>query len=375
LQEGSRAGSNRYRHIFRLGLGLASVLALVLLRKVLIPFILAAFLSYMLEPPVGFLNRRGMSRAGAIALVYLAIFTAAVLLGVYFIPRFFQDLREISMAIPKYAQALAQLSERAYQVGKEYNVPEGFVQGIAGALSRLETRLVGAGEGLVQAILSSVSLVPHILLAPVIAYYILRDINKWRHNTLLRMSRYPLHYMDLVRDIDRVFAGFIRGQSLVALFVTIMVWAASILLKLRYGAVLGVISGLGEFIPYFGPVIGSIPILVVAFLSSPITGLWALVLVGFIQWFDSTVLVPRVTGERVGLHPLWVIFAIFAGGELLGFWGIFLAVPLAGAFNPSTMRPFFSLPDLSTGFRKTVRLFCRVKRIWQEYTAGCRNFR
>lgn len=333
MQEGSRAGSNRYRHIFRLGLGLASVLALVLLRKVLIPFILAAFLSYMLEPPVGFLNRRGMSRAGAIALVYLAIFTAAVLLGVYFIPRFFQDLREISMAIPKYAQALAQLSERAYQVGKEYNVPEGFVQGIAGALSRLETRLVGAGEELVQAILSSVSLVPHILLAPVIAYYILRDINKWRHNTLLRMSRYPLHYMDLVRDIDRVFAGFIRGQSLVALFVTIMVWAASILLKLRYGAVLGVISGLGEFIPYFGPVIGSIPILVVAFLSSPITGLWALVLVGFIQWFDSTVLVPRVTGERVGLHPLWVIFAIFAGGELLGFWGIFLAVPLAGIFR------------------------------------------
>ena len=93
------------------------------------------------------------------------------------------------------------------------------------------------------------------------------------------------------------------------------------------------ISGLGEFIPYFGPAIGSIPILVVAFLNSPVTGLWALALVAFIQWFDSSVLVPRVTGERIGLHPLWGIFAIFAGGELLGFWGIFLAVPLAGIFR------------------------------------------
>ncbi len=306
---------------------------LVLLRKVLIPFILAAFLSYMLEPPVGFLHRRGMSRTGAIASVYLIIFTVALLLGVYFVPRFFNDLREISTEIPKYIEAIQQLSTRGYELGRQYNVPEGFVQGVANALARLETQLVSAGEGLVQAILSSASFVPYVLLAPVIAYYILRDINKWRHQAVIRMSGYPLHYMDLVRDIDRVFAGFIRGQSLVALFVTMMVWTASILLRLKYGAVLGVISGLGEFIPYFGPAIGSIPILVVAFLNSPVTGLWALALVGLIQWFDSSVLVPRVTGERIGLHPLWVIFAIFAGGELLGFWGVFLAVPLAGLFR------------------------------------------
>jgi predicted PurR-regulated permease PerM len=333
LQEGSQADYSRRRHIIYWGLVIASVLVLVLLRKVLIPFILAAFLSYMLEPPVGFLHRRGMSRTGAIASVYLIIFTVALLLGVYFVPRFFNDLREISTEIPKYIEAIQQLSTRGYELGRQYNVPEGFVQGVANALARLETQLVSAGEGLVQAILSSASFVPYVLLAPVIAYYILRDINKWRHQAVIRMSGYPLHYMDLVRDIDRVFAGFIRGQSLVALFVTMMVWTASILLRLKYGAVLGVISGLGEFIPYFGPAIGSIPILVVAFLNSPVTGLWALALVGLIQWFDSSVLVPRVTGERIGLHPLWVIFAIFAGGELLGFWGVFLAVPLAGLFR------------------------------------------
>ncbi|HHT85241.1 MAG TPA: AI-2E family transporter [Firmicutes bacterium] len=336
MQEGSHAGKSKREYIKYLiypGIIIVSILVLVLLRKVLIPFIIAAFLSYILEPPVGFLNRRGLSRTAAISLVYLIIFTTALLIGLYFVPRFLRDLREISSEIPKYIETIEHLSARTYELGREYNLPEGFVQGVAKALSRLETRLVSAGEGLVQGIFSSAGFVPYLLLAPVIAYYILRDINKWRHQALIRMSAYPLHYMDLVRDVDRVFAGFIRGQSLVALFVTMMVWIAATLLKLRYGAVLGVISGLGEFIPYFGPAIGSIPILVVAFLNSPVTGLWALALVAFIQWFDSSVLVPRVTGERIGLHPLWVIFAIFAGGELLGFWGIFLAVPLAGIFR------------------------------------------
>jgi len=336
LQEGSQAGTSRrqravyLRAVVYLGIIIVLAVLLALLRKVLIPFIIAAFLSYILEPPVDLINRRGMSRSAAISLVYLTIFTAALVLGLYFVPRFFGDLREISAEIPKYVESIRDVAARAYELGREYNLPEDFVQGVTKALFRLETRLAGAGEALVQGIVSSAGFVPYLVLAPVIAYYILRDINKWRREILITMSHHPLYYMDLVRDIDRVFAGFIRGQSLVALFVTVTVWIMSTLLQLKYGAVLGVISGLGEFIPYFGPAIGSMPILVVAFLKSPVTGLWALALVGFIQWFDSSVLVPRVTGERIGLHPLWVIFAIFAGSEFFGFWGIFLAVPLAG---------------------------------------------
>lgn len=330
-QEGSLAEDTRRKKIISFGFIAAFILLFtVLVRGVLAPFILAAFLSYVLEPPVTFFHRRGMSRSGAIGFVYLIIFTSAVLLGLYFVPRFFEDLRELSMAIPKYIESIQHFSAKTHELSREFNVPEGFLQGVTNALAGLETQLVSAGERSVQVFFSSAGLVSYILLAPVIAYYILRDINKWRHKAVIRMSGYPIHYMDLVRDMDKVFAGFIRGQSLVALFVAVTVWIVSILLRLRYGAVLGVISGLGEFIPYFGPAIGNLPLLVVAFLKSPVTGLWALGLVGFIQWFDSSVVVPRVTGERIGLHPLWVIFAIFAGGEIFGFWGIFLAVPLAG---------------------------------------------
>jgi predicted PurR-regulated permease PerM len=318
------------RAIFLALFALTICVFLIFVRGILAPFILAAFLSYVLEPPVSFFQRRGMSRSGAIGFVYLVIFTAVVLIGLYFVPRFFQDLGELSQAIPGYVKRVQEFSARTYRLSETYNIPKGFTKGVTNALTGLEAHLVNAGEKSVQYVFSSATLVSYLFLAPVIAFYILRDINKWRHKAVITMAGHPLPYVDFVRDVDRVFAGFIRGQSLVALFVATMVWMLSIVLGLKFGAVLGVISGLGEFIPYFGPAIGNLPLLVTAFLKSPVTGLWALALVAIIQWFDSSIMVPRVTGARVGLHPLWVIFAIFAGGELFGFWGIFLAVPLAG---------------------------------------------
>jgi len=197
-------------------------------------------------------------------------------------------------------------------------------------LTEIESFLDRAAEKMVSYVFSSITLISYIVIAPIIAYYILKDINKWRQKSLVFFAKYPLPYMDLLRDIDHVLGGFVRGQSIVALFVMLMVWLASALLGLKYGAVFGVIGGLGEFVPYFGPIVAAIPLLTTAFLKSPTTGIWAVLLLVVIQWFDSNVLVPRVTGPRVGLHPIWIIFSLLAGEELLGIWGIFLAVPLAG---------------------------------------------
>ena len=271
-----------------------------------------------------------MSRPAAIIFLYLIIFTSLAFLGLYFLPRFFGDLNELSERLPEYTQILGNCLLYAREMGAKYNLPASFVDGAARAVSGFEGYLTELGEKSLKIVFSSTLFLSYIFLAPVISYYILRDINKWRHKAIVKMSQYSIHYMDLIRDLDKVFAGFIRGQSLVAFFVTVMVWIVSILLGLKYGAVLGVISGLGEFIPYFGPALGNAPLLLVAFLKSPVTGLWALGLVAFIQWFDSTIVVPKITGERIGLHPLWVIFALFAGGSIFGPWGIFLAVPLAG---------------------------------------------
>ncbi|QUL98082.1 MAG: AI-2E family transporter [Candidatus Fermentithermobacillus carboniphilus] len=300
------------------------------MRGILAPFVIAAFLSYVLEPVVSTIHRWGIPRARAILFVYLLLFSAAFLLGVYFIPGFIRDVRELSAALPQYIESLERLSVRTREIANRYDLPPGLERGVLNALGRLDDSLDRAGEKLVSYVFSSLTILSYVVVAPIIAYYILRDINKWRQKSLVFFARHPLPYLDLFRDIDRVLGGFVRGQSIVALFVMLMVWVASVVLGLKYGAVLGVIGGLGEFIPYFGPIIAAVPMLTVAFLKSTVTGFWALGFILVIQWIDSNLIVPRVTGPRVGLHPLWIIFSLLAGGELLGFWGIFLAVPAAG---------------------------------------------
>jgi predicted PurR-regulated permease PerM len=116
----------------------------------------------------------------------------------------------------------------------------------------------------------------------------------------------------------------------VAAIVAVLVSGAAYVLGLRYGVVLGLVAGLGEFVPIFGPLFASIPVVLSGFMKSFSTGIWTLGVVAAIQWLDSNIIVPRVTGSRIGLHPLWILFSLMAGGRLLGFWGLFLGVPIAG---------------------------------------------
>ncbi len=288
-----------------------------------------------------------MSRSVAIYLVYFALFIFIVLTSLYFVPGFVKDLQDIAETMPGHLEIFQRFMTNIYGIGSQFKIPTSFLDGIASAISNLENQFIIYGEKSVEMVFLSAEVIWYLLLTPMITYYILRDINMWRHKITIKMAEYPLHYMNVIKDIDRVFAGFIRGQSLIALFVAIMVWLVTIALKLKYGAVLGVLSGLGEFIPYLGPAIGNIPLICVAFLKSPTTGFWALGLIAFIQWFDSSVMVPRVTGERVGLHPLWVIFAVLAGSQIFGRWGVFLAVPLAGIFRVLLKFVSICLDDLT----------------------------
>ncbi len=299
-------------------------------RAVLPPFIIAAFLSYVLEPLVTLVQRRRVSRARAILLVYAALALALALFVVYFVPAFARDVQGLAGQVPRLIGVVQSYAASARETVIRYNLPRGLERGLIDILRRIEEVLNNIGDNAYSHFLSSATILSYVVVAPVITYYILKDINKWRQRALVAMSRYPLPYVDLLRDIDQVLTGFVRGQSIVAASVTLMMWVALAILGIRFGAALGLLAGLAEFIPFFGPFIAGVPVALLAFMKSPATGVWSLVFVAVIQWIDSNLIVPRVTGPRVGLHPLWIIFSLFAGGELMGFWGLFLAVPVAG---------------------------------------------
>jgi predicted PurR-regulated permease PerM len=299
-------------------------------RGVFPPFILAGFISYVLEHPVSVVQRRGVPRARAILLVYGILLMALVLFVVYFIPAFVRDIRGLAGQVPALINLVQQYSATVRDTVIRYNLPAGLERGVIKALQRAEAFLAGIGDNVFSYFLSSATVVSYIVVAPVIAYHILKDINRWRQRALIYLARYQLPYVDLLRDVDRVLTGFVRGQTIVAAVVGGATWIGMTILGVRFAAALGLLVGIGEFIPFFGPIAAGTLAVVLCFLKSPATGLWGLALLLAIQWVDANLIVPRVTGPRVGLHPIWIMFALLAGGEILGFWGLFLAIPAAG---------------------------------------------
>ena len=248
----------------------------------------------------------------------------------YFVPAFVRDIQGLAGQVP----GLISMVQHYYAVLQEtvvrHNLPAGLERGLVNSLQKVEAVLAAAGDNVFAYFLSSATMLSHLVIAPVIAYYILKDINRWRQRALVSLARYPLPYVDLLRDVDQVITGFVRGQATVAAIVATMVWIGLTALGVRFSAALGLLAGLGEFIPFFGPIAAAVPVVLLAFMKSPAIGFWALVTVVVIQWIDGNIIVPRITGPRVGLHPVWMLFALLAGGELMGFWGLVLAIPTAG---------------------------------------------
>lgn len=294
------------------------------------PFILAGFLSYVLEHPVSLVQRKGVPRARAILVVYAILLMAITLFVVYFVPAFVRDIRGLAGQVPVLINLVQQYSNTVRDTVVRYNLPAGLERGVIKALQRAEAFLAGIGDNIFSYFLSSATVLSYIVVAPVIAYHILKDINRWRQRALVSLAKYQLPYVDLLRDVDQVLTGFVRGQTIVASVVGVSVWIGMTLLGVKFAAALGLLAAIGEFIPFFGPIGAAIPVVALSFMKSPATGFWAIALLLAIQWIDANLIVPRVTGPRVGLHPIWILFALLAGAELLGFWGLFIAIPSAG---------------------------------------------
>ncbi|MCL4370406.1 MAG: AI-2E family transporter, partial [Chloroflexi bacterium] len=137
-------------------------------------------------------------------------------------------------------------------------------------------------------------------------------------------------FRGLVRDLDAVLSGFVRGQLLVASSVGLMAGVATWLLGLRYAVVIGVLAGVADVIPYFGPVIGALPAVLLGLAVSPWRALQVTLAFVIIQQLENAVVGPLLIGDQVRLHPLVVIFAVLVGGTLAGVWGMLLAVPAVG---------------------------------------------
>ncbi len=326
----------------RLGFWLAVVAAggglLYVLSEVLMPFVAGMLVAYFLDPVADKLEEKGCSRTVATSLITAAFFIVAVALLLLLIPLLQGQASDFASRVPKYLGAL-----------REHAGPllEWLTEGLAGEDGGLSDAAGGyAGQVLTwagavlqkiwsggMALLNVLSLA---LITPLVAFYLLRDWDRIvaRIDALLPRDQAPV-VRQQVAEIDRTMAGFVRGQATVCLILGTFYGVGLTIVGLDFGLLVGLGTGLISFIPYFGMLVGlavGFGIAVVQFSGwVPIALVAAVFAVG--QLIEGNFLTPKLVGEKVGLHPVWIIFALLAGGALFGFTGVLLSVPVAAAIG------------------------------------------
>lgn len=313
------------------------VLALVLLRDVLLPFIAGIVLAYLLDPLADRLQKLGFSRLIATILILVLFVVLFVLAMVILAPLLANQLAAFVSNLPSYAERLQALL-------KEQGAPllQRFGAGTLAAEAQNSLGdIVKEGASWIGKVLSSlwsggqavVSLFALLVITPVVTFYLLVDwddmiakVDSWLprdHRAVIR---------ELARQMDRAIAGFIRGQAIVCVLLGLFYAVGLSLLGVNFGALIGLISGLLSFIPYVGSLTGlllSVGVALVQFWPDWVMPLAALAVFVAGQFIEGNILAPKFVGEAVGLHPVWLMFALLAFGSLFGFVGLLVAVPVA----------------------------------------------
>ncbi len=313
-------------------------LFLYMFRSILLPFVAGMILAYFLDPIADRLERLGLSRTVATTVIvigFLVVFALALML---IIPVLASQLFEFIERIPGYVTGLQELLSGLDQgwlrdtIGVE---PSGLREGLSGLLSQ------GAGfiSGLFVSIWSSgralVDIAGLFVVTPVVAFYMLLD---WDRMVARIDSWVPRDHVDTVRqialDIDRSVAGFVRGQGTLCLILGVMYAVSLTLIGLNFGLLIGLFAGLISFIPYIGSLVGLVLSVGVALVQFWPDWPWIVAVVVIFQagqFIEGNILQPRLVRRSVGLHPVWLMFALFAFGALFGFVGLLIAVPAAAA--------------------------------------------
>ena len=302
--------------------------------EILRPVMFAFIFAYLLHPLVKFVEERKISRSMSILIVYLFCGLIITMTLGFIMPDLVGSIRDLSQTIPQYIESYEELFERLIQQYKNSGLPTGIQEILDRNILEGQQYLVRQLQMVIHAMTGIVGIAFDILMAAVITFYILRDIEKIKKVCISLIPRKVRKWVVAITgDIDMILSGFIRGQLLVALIISIISTIGLWLLGVKYALVLGIIAGLLDIIPYFGPILSVVPAMIIAFIDKPINAVWVLLLFFGIQQLEGAVLSPRIVGCRVGLHPAIAIIAVLAGGKLFGFAGLLLAVPVAAIIN------------------------------------------
>ncbi len=315
--------------------GLLLCAALWLLAPILTPFIIGAGLAYVGDPIVDWLQRRRLSRTAGVCVVFLVLTVLGLLIALLLVPMLYHQAVALLKNIPDWLAwvqntALPRLG-LALPDGVHLD-PDGLKQIVTEHWSKAGNVLQTVWAKVSQSSLALITTFANLLLIPIVSFYLLRD---WDDLVAWIGRAIPPRHLPLTRrltgEADEVLGAFIRGQlsvmAVLSVYYVLALWMAGLDLALLVGVIVGLIS----FVPYLGAIVGILTAGVAMLVQTqdPVSLLWIGAVFAVGQFLESNILTPWMVGDRIGLHPVAVIFAIMAGGQLFGFIGVLVALPAA----------------------------------------------
>ncbi len=317
-------------------IGLAVCLvALYILRGMLLPFVAGMAIAYFLDPLADRLQRAGLSRTMATTVITACFFLVVVLILIILVPIIEDQVVTFAQKVPGYIDMVNERLQPYLAELKRRLSPRDLekLRSSAGEYAGTAmTWLAGVLRGVLTGSLAVVNVLSLVFITPIVTFYLLRD---WDGMVRKVDSWLPRDNAETVRaqfrEIDQTLAGFVRGQATVCLALGTFYGIGLTAVGLDLGLIIGLTSGIFSFIPYLGSISGFLVGMGVAFAQTGDWHLPAMVAGVFMvgQLIEGNFLTPKLVGDRIGLHPVWVIFALLACGTLFGFVGILLGVPLA----------------------------------------------
>ncbi len=312
-------------------------LGLYLLSPVLTPFMLGAILAYLGNPVVERLERWRVPRTVGVTVVFVVFFGIAAAVIFLVVPPLESQLARLVQQIPHYVEWVQVRALPALG----FHVPEGYLFDADRIKALLAQHLNEAGgiaawfaKSATSSGMALVSFAIDVVMVPVVTFYLMRDWNALVENVqALLPRRSEPTFNSLAREMDDTLSAFVRGQLLVMLVLGVFYSAGLWLIGLDLGLLIGMGAGAVNFVPYLGFIVGIVTASIAVLVQTQDVSqlIWIGALFGVGKLLEDVLLVPLLVGDRIGLHPVMVIFAILAGGELFGFLGVLLALPVAAA--------------------------------------------
>lgn len=326
--------------IFWLGALAFLLLLLWSLSSILLPFLLGITIAYFLDPATNWLQRRGVSRTLGTTFVTIGFFGTGIVMFLLVLPPVVNQSGDLFQRLPGLASTFVRsiqpyLDQAAAVIGATQT--GGLHETLAGGVEKMASVAITLTEGLLGGGVALVNILSLLGITPLTTFYLLLNwpriidtLDDWLPRDHAESIR------NIVRDINSVLTGFIHGAVIVCAALAAFYGIALSLVGLAYGLIIGLIAGAISFIPYLGTIFGLTASVGIAFIQYWPNWVMVAVVLGIFlagQLVADYVLTPRVMGRKVDVHPLWLIFGLFAGGALFGFIGMLLSVPATAAIG------------------------------------------